>query len=84
MGWHADDEPELGGQPVIASVSLGQARTMRIRPRMGGSSRALLLEHGSLLVMSGPSQSDWQHTIPRTRKPLGLRINLTFRRILEA
>lgn len=84
MGWHSDDEPELGGQPLIASVSLGQPRTMRIRPRGGGPSRAILLEHGSLLVMSGRSQADWQHAIPRSRKPLGLRVNLTFRRILGA
>jgi alkylated DNA repair dioxygenase AlkB len=81
MGWHADDEPELGEQPTIASVSLGQARTFRIRPHSGGASRAMCLEHGSLLVMSGPSQSDWQHAIPRSRKPLGLRVNLTFRNI---
>jgi alkylated DNA repair dioxygenase AlkB len=84
MGWHADDEPELGEHPLIASISLGQARTLRIRPRGGGPSLALLLEHGSLLVMSGSSQSDWQHAVPRSRKPLGLRINLTFRRILKS
>jgi alkylated DNA repair dioxygenase AlkB len=81
MGWHADDEPELGERPTIASVSLGQARAFRFRPRGGGPSRAMVLGHGSLLVMSGPSQSEWQHAIPRSRKPLGLRVNLTFRRI---
>ena len=81
MGWHADDEPELGEQPTIASLSLGQVRAFRIRPRGGGPSQAMVLEHGSLLLMSGASQSDWQHAIPRSRKPLGLRINLTFRRI---
>ncbi len=82
MGWHADDEPELGELPLIASVSLGQERVMRIRPRSGGDSLGVKLGHGSLLVMHGRSQADWQHAIPRSRKTMGLRINLTFRRIL--
>jgi alkylated DNA repair dioxygenase AlkB len=82
MGWHADDEPELGDEPSIASVSLGQTRVLRIRPRGGGPSQGIVLEHGSLLVMSGPSQAQWQHAIPRSRRPMGLRINLTFRKIL--
>ncbi|MGA0264425.1 MAG: alpha-ketoglutarate-dependent dioxygenase AlkB family protein [Lysobacterales bacterium] len=79
MGWHADDEPELGPSPTIASVSLGQARVMRVRPRAGGPSTGFLLEHGSLLIMSGNSQKDWVHSVPKSRKPLDLRINLTFR-----
>ena len=82
MGWHADDEPELGSSPTIASVSLGQARVMRVRPRGGGSSRGCLLEHGSLLMMSGNSQRDWVHSVPKSKRPLNLRINLTFRRVL--
>jgi alkylated DNA repair dioxygenase AlkB len=84
MGWHADDEPELGHQPCIASLSLGQARTMRLRRRGGGASIGCLLEHGSLLVMRGDSQTDWQHAIPRSRRQMQLRINLTFRHILRA
>ncbi len=84
MGWHADDEPELGEFPCIASVSLGAERWMLVRPKIGGPSRRLDLEHGSLLVMQGRSQADWMHSVPRTRKPLGLRINLTFRRVLVA
>jgi len=79
MGWHADDEPELGTQPVIASVSLGATRRMLLRPAGGGPSIGMDLPDGSLLVMSGPSQSDWRHCIPRTNKPVGTRINLTFR-----
>jgi alkylated DNA repair dioxygenase AlkB len=81
MGWHADDETELGKDPVIASVSLGQARRFRLKPRSGGGSRALMLEHGSLLVMSGDLQHHWLHELPKSRQALGPRINLTFRRI---
>ncbi|MDT8438260.1 MAG: alpha-ketoglutarate-dependent dioxygenase AlkB [Wenzhouxiangellaceae bacterium] len=83
MGWHADDEPELGTNPVIASISLGAVRRFRLRARREHS-RALTLEpaHGSLLVMAGDLQHHWQHQLPRTRRKVGLRINLTFRRIL--
>ncbi len=79
MGWHADNEPELGPEPVIASLSLGDTRRLRVRPVGGGSSLGLDLDHGSLLLMSGRSQHDWQHAIPKTRRPVGLRINLTYR-----
>jgi alkylated DNA repair dioxygenase AlkB len=81
MGWHADNEPELCAQPVIASLSLGEQRRFRLRPRAGGASLGLDLEHGSLLLMQGSSQSCWQHAVPKTRRPVGLRINLTFRQI---
>jgi alkylated DNA repair dioxygenase AlkB len=83
MGWHADDEPELGDEPVIASLSLGAERKLLVRPRGGGPSRAIQLENGSLLLMQGDSQSRWLHSVPRTRRVAGLRINLTFRRILR-
>jgi alkylated DNA repair dioxygenase AlkB len=83
MGWHADDEPELGPEPVIASVSLGATRKLLVRPREGGASRAIHLENGSLLLMQGESQARWLHSVPRTRKVSELRINLTFRRIIE-
>ena len=82
MGWHADDEAELGPNPVIASLSLGQDRRMRFRRRRQHSdTRELLLTHGSLLVMSGQTQSHWHHAIPKTRRAPGPRINLTFRHI---
>jgi len=81
MGWHADDEPELGSRPVIASLSLGQVRSLRLRPRAGGASAGYSLENGSLLIMEGDSQNSWQHAVPRTRRVQGLRINLTFRRV---
>ncbi len=82
MGWHADDEPELGPAPVIASLSLGAERRFALRPRAGGPSRALPLPHGSLLVMAGATQRHWQHALPRSAKVAGPRLNLTFRRIL--
>jgi alkylated DNA repair dioxygenase AlkB len=80
MGWHADAEPELGPEPVIASLSLGAPRRFVLRHRARGLRHELVLEPGSLLVMSGPTQAHWQHALPRT-KASGPRINLTFRRI---
>lgn len=83
MGWHSDDEPELGAEPVIASVSLGAARRFVLRRRDDHAVRqVLMLEPGSLLVMRGQSQRDWQHALPRTAKPVGPRINLTFRQVV--
>lgn len=81
MGWHADDEPELGAQPVIASVSLGATRQMRFRSRSedARASVAIALEHGSLLWMAGNTQQRYQHAISKTRAQVGERINLTFR-----
>lgn len=81
MGWHADDEPELGREPMIASVSLGETRRFLVRKKSGGSPREAQLEHGSLLLMSGHSQSLTVHSVPKTSKPRGLRINLTYRLI---
>ncbi len=82
MGWHADDEPELGPEPVIASLSLGATRRFRIRPRRGGESVGLELESGSLLLMDGRSQADYCHALVRTRRPVRPRINLTFRQVM--
>ena len=82
MGWHSDDEPELGPEPLVVSLNLGATR--RFDLRRTGSTRiehSLELEHGSLLVMSGPTQHHWQHQIARTRKVLTPRLNLTFRQI---
>ncbi|MCE3004904.1 MAG: alpha-ketoglutarate-dependent dioxygenase AlkB [Xanthomonadaceae bacterium] len=83
MGWHADDEPELGPRPVIASLSLGATRRFVLRPRSGGAKVELPLTHGSLLVMAGDTQANWQHALPRMAGAAGLRINLTFRRIVD-
>ena len=82
LGWHADDEPELGPSPVIASASFGAPRRFLLRPKRGGASMPVVLEPGSLLVMRGATQRHWLHSVPPTRRPVGPRINLTFRRIL--
>lgn len=83
MGWHSDDEPELGPQPVIASISLGGARRFLLREkRKGARSFGLSLAHGSLLLMHGDLQQRFQHSLPRTLKSVDERINLTFRKIL--
>ena len=80
MGWHSDDEPELGEQPVIASLSLGAARRFVLRRRDDHALTAeFLLAHGDLLVMAGDTQRFYQHALPKTARPLGERINLTFR-----
>ncbi len=82
MGWHSDDEPELGPQPVIASVSLGAPRRFALKPRAEGGRLTLELPHGSLLVMRGDTQARYRHALPATARPVDERINLTFRRIL--
>lgn len=80
MGWHADNEPELGRNPVIASVSFGATRRFTLRHRWRKALKhAVDLEHGSLLVMEGPTQHHWLHALPKTVRPLGERINLTYR-----
>lgn len=81
MGWHADDEPELGPEPVIASVSLGRTRRFRLRHRETREIVEIDLESGSLLVMSGLSQARWMHEVPKSRRIVEPRINLTFRRV---
>ncbi len=80
IGWHADNEKQLGATPMIASLSLGQSRRFKLRHR-DGQQKQLMLEHGSLLTMSGDSQKYWQHALPKTSTDGG-RINLTFRNIL--
>lgn len=84
MGWHSDDEPELGAQPVIASATFGAPRRFLLRHRASGRREAIELAHGSLLLMAGDSQRCWQHALPRTARTSGLRINLTFRHIHHA
>ncbi|MEH6682682.1 MAG: alpha-ketoglutarate-dependent dioxygenase AlkB [Sediminicola sp.] len=82
-GWHADNEKELGTDPIIASISLGQERYFHLKHRTCKEERhKLLLQHGSLLLMKGSTQHHWLHQIPKTAKPLRKRINLTFRNIL--
>jgi alkylated DNA repair dioxygenase AlkB len=81
---HSDDEPEFGTNPTIASISLGETRRFIVRGKQSKSKRAFMLTSGSLLVMSGDSQSAYIHEIPKEKSPCGSRINLTFRKIIEA
>lgn len=82
MGWHSDDEPELGPAPVIASISLGAARRFCLRARNGaGQALELALAHGSLLRMAGGTQRNYRHALPRSRRVHAARLNLTFRHI---
>jgi alkylated DNA repair dioxygenase AlkB len=82
MGRHADDEHELGTNPLVASVSLGAARPFVLRHRASGEKLTLDLAHGSLLLMGGTLQHHWVHELPKTSRPVGERINLTFRRFI--
>ena len=82
-GWHADNEKELGINPVIASLSLGEARPFHFKHRNIKEERHKInLNHGSLLIMKGDMQHHWLHQIAKTKKLIGERINLTFRTIL--
>ncbi|CAN5918942.1 alpha-ketoglutarate-dependent dioxygenase AlkB [soil metagenome] len=84
MGWHSDDEPELGQNPPIASVSFGGSRRFSLRHKFRKEVERVSLElgHGSLLVMSGPTQHFWKHQVAKTAKVVEPRLNLTFRVIL--
>lgn len=83
MGWHSDDEPELGAEPLIASLSLGAPRRFMFRAKSLRATSALELQlpHGSLLRMSGATQRLYQHALPRMARVQVPRINLTFRRV---
>jgi alkylated DNA repair dioxygenase AlkB len=83
MGWHADDERELGRDPVIASVSLGATRRFKLRHRRLREAVATIgLAHGDLLLMAGPTQHAYVHAVPKTTRPVDERVNLTFRLLL--
>ena len=85
MGWHSDNEPELGPQPIIASLSFGASRRFRLRHRRDPALRLELeLATGSLLLMAGTTQRNYRHDLPKTVRAVGARINLTFRRITGA
>ena len=83
MGLHSDDEPELGPKPIIASVSLGQERTLIFKHKTAAALRPvrLPLASGSLLLMKGDTQCNWKHGINKEDRSCGARVNLTFRRI---
>jgi alkylated DNA repair dioxygenase AlkB len=80
VAWHADDEPELGVNPVIASVSFGQARRFNVRHKDDHKLKySVVLGNGSLLLMKGDLQHSWEHQVPKSAKAVKERINLTFR-----
>ena len=85
MGFHSDDEPELGVRPTIASLSLGEERTFVLKHKVNKLSKPvrLRLASGSLLLMKGETQRYWKHGIAKESRPCGPRINLTFRRIVS-
>jgi alkylated DNA repair dioxygenase AlkB len=81
-GWHADDEKELGLNPIIASVSFGAERVFQLKHNtIRDLKKNIVLEHGSVLIMKGSTQHFWKHQIPKTTQAVGTRINLTFRTI---
>lgn len=81
VGWHRDNEPELGGTPTIASMSLGAPRRFKFRHLSTGEQVEAVLNPGSLVVMSGLSQTCWEHEVPRQAAVKEPRINLTFRQV---
>ncbi|MBE9461429.1 alpha-ketoglutarate-dependent dioxygenase AlkB family protein [Dyadobacter subterraneus] len=83
VAWHSDNEKELGINPHIASLSIGQARQFEFRNKSDHSRKyGLSLENGSLLIMKGDLQHNWEHRIPKSKKLNNERINLTFRSII--
>ena len=81
MGWHADNEPEMGN--VIGSLSLGATRKFRIRHNVTRETKTFLVGNGTLIIMAGTMQQFWQHEVPKTKQKVGERINLTFRKIVK-
>lgn len=82
MGWHADDEKVLGNNPVIASISLGGIRRFQFKHKTNKDLKeSIELQHGSLLIMKASMQHFWKHQLPKTKKEVAPRINLTFRKI---
>lgn len=82
-GWHSDNEPELGPEPVIASLSFGEARLFHLKHKETKQKLSFELTPGSLLIMAGDMQQHWLHTVPKTKKTKSQRINLTFRSLLK-
>lgn len=85
VAWHSDDEPELGKNPPIGSVSLGAQRKFQMKHKTDHTQKLvnIPLTHGSYLLMRGATQHHWRHQLPKTKKPVGERINLTFRTIRD-
>ena len=79
ISWHQDDEKDLGKDPVIASLNFGATRRFQLRHLQSKEKIDIDLKHGSLFVMLGKLNHHWQHQVPKTKKAVGERINLTFR-----
>lgn len=84
MGWHADDEPELGPDPVIASVSLGAERPFQLKMKTGGNLISYTLHHGSLFIMETGCQRYYKHQLPKRKSVSGPRLNMTFRNMIKS
>jgi alkylated DNA repair dioxygenase AlkB len=82
MGYHADAEPELGTNPIVPSLSFGAVRRFVLRHKKKKGRLEFDLGHGSLLIMAGTLQHFWVHALPKTARPVGERINLTFRNLV--
>jgi alkylated DNA repair dioxygenase AlkB len=84
IGWHSDNFPQIGKRPAIASLSLGSTRKFKLRHKNSGETVDYQLESGSLLIMLPGCQDEWVHAIPKTARPVGERINWTFRPHVDA
>ncbi len=84
IGWHSDNFPQIGKKPAIASLSLGSTRKFKLRHKESGETVDYPLESGSLLIMLPGCQDDWVHAVPKTARPVGERINWTFRPHVDA
>ena len=82
MGWHSDDEKELGPDPTIVSISLGSERDLVFRNKINKETLSIPQTNGCLILIDGKTQKNWQHSIKKTQKIIGPRINLTFRNII--
>ena len=83
MGWHSDDEKELGPNPTIASISFGSERDLVFRNKISKETHSIAQANGCLILIDGKTQKNWQHSIKKTQKVIGPRINLTFRNIID-
>jgi alkylated DNA repair dioxygenase AlkB len=84
VGWHRDSDYAHGGQPAIASLSFGAVRRFELREREGAPVAGIALEPGSLLLMDAAAVTRWSHRVPKTARPVGPRVNLTFRHMVAA
>ena len=84
IGWHSDNFPQIGKRPPVASLSLGSTRRFKLRHKTSKEVVDYELEEGSLLIMLPGCQEDWEHAVPKTARPVGERINWTFRPHVDA